>query len=112
MKPMTPEDKDLENMIRQAGESEIPDDGFSQRVMRALPPRRANAQWRRWILAGAATAAVALMAGGLSGNAGDIPALATRAIAFASNPIAVIILGLTVAAALVLAADDYLGLEL
>jgi hypothetical protein len=38
-------DDTIDNLLRRSFDGPVPDDGFSDRVMRRLPPRRARSRW-------------------------------------------------------------------
>ncbi|MBX3725109.1 MAG: DUF5056 domain-containing protein [Xanthomonadales bacterium] len=65
-------DRTLDDLLRKGFKGEVADDGFSTRVMRALPPRRRQ---RPWLLPGAA------LAGGLLAWLAVLPAQAWQDIA-------------------------------
>ena len=44
-----PNDDAIEALLRQQFQGHVPDEGFSERVMRQLPPRRRRAAWPRWV---------------------------------------------------------------
>ncbi|BDU19003.1 hypothetical protein [Dyella sp. GSA-30] len=52
-----PHDDEIEALLRRQFEGPVADDGFSERVMRHIPPRRRRTAWPLWLggLAGAAT---------------------------------------------------------
>ncbi|GAB3782487.1 DUF5056 domain-containing protein [Dyella agri] len=51
-----PHDEEIEALLRRQFEGAVADDGFSERVMQRLPPRRRRHGWPLWlgVLAGAA----------------------------------------------------------
>lgn len=59
---LLPQDE-IEALLRKQFEGPIADDGFSDRLMRQLPPRRRRAAWPLWIgiLTGAAACWLALL---------------------------------------------------
>lgn len=58
-----PHDDAIETLLRRQFEGPLPDDGFADRVMRQLPPRRRRVTWPLWtgILAGAAACWLSLL---------------------------------------------------
>lgn len=50
-----PHDDPIEALLRKQFDGPVPDEGFSERVMRRLPPRRRRIVWPLWagVLAGA-----------------------------------------------------------
>jgi hypothetical protein len=107
-----PDDAVLEALLRGGAEPDLPDDGFTRRVLAALPPSRPRIDLRRLILC-----AIGLAAGAAAGfrQVTGTPAwgaIAGQAAAFFSNPIAVAALGILVAGAIVLAGGEEFGVEL
>ena len=101
----TPEDAPLDALLRQQAAAEaLPDDGFSQRVLTALPPpTRAASSRARWIVCaiggviGTIVAAAGLLsAPAASGGWSEVVSATVRGLAVLAEPPAV--LALTVAA--------------
>ncbi len=59
-----PDDAAIETLLRQQFDGAVPDDGFCERVMKQLPPRRRRVTWPVWagVFVGAASCWLSLQA--------------------------------------------------
>jgi hypothetical protein len=112
MSPTSPDDSRLEELLRQPAAGDLPDDGFSPRVLAALPPRRGPAdRWRVVVqLAGVAGGAGLALRG--AGGFPSFAALASAFSAFCTDPWAVVPAVVAVVAAVIVLAGEELGWEL
>ena len=115
----TPDDEKLVRFLRSTEGEQLPDDGFSARVLAALPPPRPAPLFsgREWLLGGAVTGALLLLTpSGLSADltvvantAGD--SLLTLLTTLLDEPAALVVLAVTVGALLLTEQDDEVAAE-
>jgi len=117
LNPRDPDDIRLESLIRASASPELPDAGFSSRVVAGLPKSAGSARWwtqrNFFMIAGAgAGLAVALLAGGSPAAVSDIGPILSSAIASLSSvidqPGAIIALALGVGIVALLYGDEAL----
>lgn len=115
----TPDDEKLVRFLRSTEGEQLPDDGFSARVLAALPPPRPAPLFsgREWLLGGAVTGALLLLTpSGLSADltvvantAGD--SLLTLLTTLLDEPAALVVIAVTVGALLLTEQDDEVAAE-
>jgi hypothetical protein len=105
MNSLPPDDSRLEALLRHDG-SDLPDDGFTLRVVRALPPRRSGWPSRRLfccVLGAGTGVALALRQGAAWPSeremSAQVTAMATQASAFGASPWSMVAVAVVAAAA-------------
>ena len=111
MRPEPSNDERIEALLRRTNPADLPDGGFTQRVLQALPHTRRRTGVPRWVLFSMGAGAGLLAALCLAPGVAEQPAAAVFS-SVTSNPIAVVAVGAAIAAAIVLTVGERIGIEI